>query len=473
MNPSFMAQPRITLLSPLQIEQVHRYALEILSTIGIRIESPAFLALLTQAAGIRLSDTGQVLIAPEIVEWAINAAPASFTIYNRRGEPAFCPGDDRTRFGVGVTNLYYQDPITNAVAPFSRQNMVEGTRLANALPHFDMVSTIGVIRDESPARADLIATLEMVANTTKPLILLVSDDELFPAVLDLVEHLCGDLATHPFVIPYFNPITPLVLNTGTAIKMKTAIERGLPIIYSNYGMAGASTPITPGGTLALLNAELLAGLVFSQIIKEGAPIILGMLPSFFDMKSMTSFYDPKTILLNLACAEMMAHYQVPHCGTSGSETGWGADVLQAGTLWMNHLTGLMGKVGMAPFVGSTLGSMAFSPVATVLAHEIIGQSLDFSRGIDLDTSLVGLDELRDVGPGGNFLMADLTLKHFRNAYYQSDIFPRMSLESWQAKGRPQAEKILADYTMDLLANLKPPDDQPDILARGEAFISPK
>ena len=71
-------------------------------------------------------------------------------------------------------------------------------------------------------------------------------------------------------------------------------------------MAGASTPITPLRALALLNAELLAGLVFSQAVRPGAPVVLGSLPAYFDMRTMVDFYDPRSMLINLACAEMMA-----------------------------------------------------------------------------------------------------------------------------------------------------------------------
>jgi trimethylamine--corrinoid protein Co-methyltransferase len=87
----------------------------------------------------------------------------------------------------------------------------------------------------------------------------------------------------------------------------------------------------------VLLAELLAGLVIGQLYKEGAPMLLGMLPVYFDMKTLMNFYDPQSILVSLACAEMMAHYGVPHCGTSGSGTGWGMDLLAAETYWMNTL----------------------------------------------------------------------------------------------------------------------------------------
>lgn len=68
--------------------------------------------------------------------------------------------------------------------------------------------------------------------------------------------------------------------------------------------------MTPAGTLALLLAELLAGLTISQLIRPGAPISLGMLPVYFDMKTMTNFYDPQSLLINIACAEMMAYITV-------------------------------------------------------------------------------------------------------------------------------------------------------------------
>ena len=83
-------------------------------------------------------------------------------------------------------------------------------------------------------------------------------------------------------------------------------------------------------------------------MKPGAPIVLGMLPVYFDMKGLQTFYDPQSILLNLACAEIMAHYKLPHCGTSGSGTGWGMDLISADTYWMNTLTFALTKGGLAP-----------------------------------------------------------------------------------------------------------------------------
>lgn len=465
-------RPQLSVLTDAQIAQVHGDSLAILAETGVRVDSPRARSLFVRAVG-GSAEHEAVRLPPELIAWALRVAPRSATICDRRGQVAFTlgpAGQGGARFGIGVTNLYYQDPTTDEVVPFCREHMARCTRLGDALPGFDVISTLGVLRDEPPERADLVAALEMVANTTKPLVLLVSEAEAFEPVLALLEALAGDLGARPFVIPYFNPVTPLVINAETSDKMVAAIARGLPIIYSNYGMAGATTPITPAGTLALLNAELLAGLVLAQLLRAGTPVILGSLPASFDMRGMFTYYGPETMLLNLACAEMMAYYGLPHCGTSGSGAGWGADLLAADGFWLNHLTACVGKVGLAPFVGGNFDSLAFSPAAAVYADHIIRQARRFAGGFALDAAAVGLAEIAAIGPGGNYLMSDLTLRRFRAADDRSPIFPRVRLEEWQARGSPRAADLLRAHTVDLLAHAAPPEDHAELLARGEALI---
>lgn len=459
----------MTVFTDEQIQRVHAYSLRILAEVGIRVDSHRALQYFANADGASI-DGDRVKIQPELVEWAIKTAPHSIEIYTRKGEKSFCLGQDSTRFGVGVTNLFYQEPDSDRVTPFTRKHMGIGARLGESLDAYDLVSTIGVLRDAPIGEEDLLGTLEMAANTHKPLVLLISDASQFVPVLELLEHLVGDLAEKPFAIPYFNPVTPLVINQDTGDKMLDAIERGLPIIYSNYGMAGATTPITPSGALALLNAELLAGLVLSQLVKQGTRIILGSLPAFFHMKVMIDFYDPHTILLNAACSEMMAYYKIPHAGTSGSGSGWGMDLPASGILWMNHISACLGKTGLSPFVGGSLGSKAFSPTCVVYANDIIMQARRFADGFCLDDLSVGMDEISAAGPGGNYLTARSTRKNYQSAYFESQIFPHLSLEKWQEKSQPTAEKYLVDKTMQLITDAKPPEDHDEIIHRGEVFI---
>jgi trimethylamine--corrinoid protein Co-methyltransferase len=468
-------KPVIKVLTREQIETIHNYSLEILSTTGIRVDSLGARKLFSKALGV--SDSDRIVRIPaQLVDRALKTAPSTVDIYDRRGNIRFQLGNckrPQTRFGIGVTNLYYQDPASDAATAFTRKHMELSTRLGSALSGFDVISTVGVVQDISPELADLYGTLEMIANTTKPLVILISEKQSFDTSLDLLEHLHGDLSEKPFVIPYFNPITPLVLNEDTADKMISTVERGLPFIYNNYGMSGATSPITPAGSLALLNAELLAGLVFSQLIRESTPIILGSLAAGFDMQSMAGLYTPQTLLLNVACAEMMAYYELPHSGTSGSGPGWGADLPASGTLWMNHLTSCLGKVGLAPFVGGNFDSLVFSPTSVVYCDEVIRQARFFNQGFDINEASVALGEIESIGPGGNFLISDLTVALCREINFSSSIWPNLTLDQWQIKGNQQADKVLRTRTRDLLDDLPVPEDHADMIARGENFIGKK
>jgi trimethylamine--corrinoid protein Co-methyltransferase len=466
-------RPHLTMLTEEQKQDIHRYTLKLLATTGVRVDSPSALEMLRKTVGSSMVEERTVRFPAELIEWAIKSAPSQIQIYDRRGNEQFTIGGegDRLRFGIGVTALYYQDPATDTPELFQRKHMQDMVRLGNKLPHYDVISTIGIVRDVPEHLTDLYGSLEHLANGTKPLVLLCSDEHKFEDVMQMFELLHGDLGTKPFIIPYFNPVSPLVMNAGTVDKMKIAIERGLPVIISNYSMSGATTPITPAGTITVLLAELLAGLTIGQLFKEGASMLLGMLPVYFDMKTLMNFYDPQSILVNLACAEMMEFYGVPHCGTSGSGTGWGMDLLAAETYWMNTLTFALTKGGLAPFVGDTLGSKAVSPLTFIYCHEIIDQALRFANGFQLDEAHIGLEEIHKVGAGKSYVSAPTTLKKYKTGYYVNPILPRWSMEKWIEAGQPHVQKKLSEYTVEFLKDLPAPEDHEELMRKGEEFIA--
>ncbi|HKJ28194.1 MAG TPA: trimethylamine methyltransferase family protein [Anaerolineales bacterium] len=471
MNPTGYARPKLNFLTKEQIGQIHQTAQYILSKVGVRFDSEKARQVFMRSKEVQIDEDNLVKFPTYLVDWALKQAPSVVDVYSRDGELAFRLGADRTRFGVGVTSLYYQEPGSGEITPFQRTHMTDLVRLGDHLPNYDVISTPGIVQDQPPEIADLYAVLEMTANTKKPLVMLISEEKLYEPALDMLAALHGDLAEKPFVLPYFNPISPLVVNSDTIEKIMITAERGLPFIYNTYVMAGVSAPITPAGMLAQMTAELLAGLIFTQLVKPGAPIILGMLPSYFDMKSMVNFYDPKSYLISLACVEILQHYGLPHSGTSGSGNGWMGDLIDFENYWLNHLLLVMGNAGLAPFVGDTLRSKVFSPPNVVYGNEIIEKALSISEGFVIDEESFGYNEIAGQGPGGTFLAEPLTLKHFRQAYTVSDIFPQYSMENWQEVGQPSPQDVLNQYTQDLLHSLPEPEDYKELLQKGERFIN--
>ena len=195
-------KPSLTVLNDGQKEKIHSDSLKILSSVGVQVLSKRAREIFAKLIGPGAVVDETVRIPPEIVAAALESAPSSVDIYDRKGSLAFhLPGE--TRFGIGVTDLFYQEPETDQVVPFSRKHMQSCVRLGEALTSYDAVSTIGILQDVPVEVSDLYAVLDMTANTTKPLVILISDENAFSPVLDLLEASARGSEVKTFYYPLF------------------------------------------------------------------------------------------------------------------------------------------------------------------------------------------------------------------------------------------------------------------------------
>ena len=146
------------------------------------------------------------------------------------------------------------------------------------------------------------------------------------------------------------------------------------------------------------------------------------------------------------------------------------DLIASDSYWLNTLTFALTKGGLAPFIGDSLTSKTISPCTIVHAHEIIEQALRFANGFQLDDAQAVLAEIAKVGPGGSFLSMPSTLKNYKTGYYNSPIYPRWTMEKWQAVGQPDARQVLREKTQDLIQGLTAPADYEDLIEKGEEYI---
>jgi trimethylamine--corrinoid protein Co-methyltransferase len=465
-----MIRPKIEILDDDQKKQINDYSIRILHETGVKIESEKALNLLKQNPEVRVD--GQIAyFSANVIDRALRSLPTQININCGFKKQVISVGEDsETLFGVGVTNLFYDN---NGVhEKFTKEHTAIASGLCNTLENYDLLSTPGVVQNVDESLADLHSTAAMLANTEKPLVLLISDEKQTRDVFRMVEEVRGKPKEyHSDCLLYVNPVTPLVINNETIEKIYTASEFNIPVIYSNYGMYGATTPITVAGSAALMNAELLAGVVLSQHIKEGMPMILGSMASSFDMATMGSLYTPKTMLLNSICAEMMDYYMIPHAGASGSGPGWGGDISGSGILTLNHYTSLMTNAGIVPFVGGCFDSTVFSPEFVVYSDHIISLAKDFMNIFEISDQEVGIDEIINLGPGANFLTSELTLNKFTEETGKERIWENYSLERWIEAGKPDALQQLKKKTKDILDSLHLPQDNQKIASICESFIS--
>ncbi len=311
----------LPLLTDDDLDRVHDAALWVLSEVGVRIMTEEGLALLAEHGG-RLE--GEVVrIPPELVERALDVAPARFAIFDRAGDPALHLGEGNVYVGAGVTNLNYLDPRTGEVEDFSLRATAESTRLADALAHIDFVATPGVTRssDELPLHiVNQCEFVEMVTNTTKPLMVLIAGGPELSDIYDMAELVAGGpdaLRERPFVVPYLNSVSPLTFNPETVDKLFVAADRGLPVCCQAAPQVGATGPATIAGTLVISAAETLMGLVLAQLRAPGVPFISGTVPFLMDMRSgNVTTGGPDGFRFMVAMGQLCRRWGLPSVGMS-------------------------------------------------------------------------------------------------------------------------------------------------------------
>ena len=225
------------------------------------------------AARRSTATTRAIRVSPEMVDAALKTVPASFVLHGRRD-----PGmdllieRDRVYYGMGGTSepMFWDYDLWRPRQP-TKADMVASTRIGHALPNIDFVQTLCMSGDMPTDQIFFHDFDAIFRNTTKPTVLNILERPFTQLLLGMAAAASGGeeaLREQPSMLGIVTPVSPLkiaVMNEGII----DAVEAGIPILYSPGPMMGATGPATVAGTLALTTAEVLFGVVLTQLIKPG------------------------------------------------------------------------------------------------------------------------------------------------------------------------------------------------------------
>jgi trimethylamine---corrinoid protein Co-methyltransferase len=233
-----------------------------------------------------------------------------------------------------------------------------------------------------------------------------------------------------------NTNAPLVLDSAMSGALKVYARHGQAVAVTPWTLAGAMSPCTVAGTLAQVLAESLAGLALVQLIRPGAPCLMGSFASTLSMQSgAPTFGSPESGKMVLAAGQLARRLGVPF-HTVGALT---SSKLPDGQAEQESTQGLlMSVLAGANFINHATGWLEGGLVAgyekTIIDADLCGNVHSFAEGIDLSGNAQALDAIRDVGPGAHFLGSAHTLRNFETAMYRPAIADSNSFEQWQAEG---------------------------------------
>jgi trimethylamine--corrinoid protein Co-methyltransferase len=470
------------LLGDARLEQIHLASLEILRRTGVRVYDPAARALLADA-GCLVTDGSLVRFPAGVVERALAAVPSRVTLCGRTGEPRVLLEGSRSWFGTGSDLPNTLDLETGQRRRSVLEDVRRAARLADALPHLDFVMSMALPSDVPPQVSDRHSFLAMMENTTKPLVFTAWDESGLADIVAMAEAAAGgaaELAMHPFLLAYLEPTSPLQHSDVVLRKLLLMCDRGLPFVYSPGPVEGATAPVTPAGSLAMANAEVLSGMVIAQTRRPGTPFVWGCGAGPLDMKTFVATYSsPEFMLHCMAMAELAHHfYRVPVWGFSGCTDSKRPD-MQAGiesALWI--LWTALSGANLVHDVGYVESGLTGSLEMMVAGDEIISFVRRLMRGIAITPETLALDAIHKVGPRGGFLESEHTARHYREVWYPR-VLDRRPHHAWEAGGAPDATRAARDLARDLLAAHVPlplPDGVRDaaqgIIERAAARLAP-
>jgi trimethylamine---corrinoid protein Co-methyltransferase len=447
-------------LSPVDVERIHQASLTVLERVGIGVEDPECQAIF--AGGGARVDTAKnrVYLSSSMVEAALATAANSVTLYGRN--------DDRHNLNLGGRRVYMGTggaavkvlDLNGRVRESNLADVAQIARLVDALDNIHFYLRPVVARDLSNELLDINTYYAALANTTKHVTGNCFTIESVRQVVEMGSMIAGSvekLRERPFLSFVTSwTVSPLRYAAETVAVLTEIVRQGLPVFLSSAPQAGATSPAALAGTLVQINAEELSGLVYCNLIRPSAPVILGYVPSVSDLRT-GNFVGgaAEFALMNAAVAQLGQFYKLPVYNSSGLSDSKLPDA-QAG--YEKGITGLAAALAGANYIHHSAGFLeSLLTVAYeqyVIDDDINGHIMRLVRGIEVTEETLSVDVIEQVVNGdGHFLGTQQSLQLMNSEYYYPHTTDRQRREDWEEAGsldarqraRLRAEEILQTH----------------------------
>jgi len=450
-------QPHLQVFSEEQILEVHLATLEILERTGVEVRESRARALLQQA-GARV-EGDQVRFPAPLVEWAVGSAPERVVVSARTGERVMPLEANRVFFGTGSDTPNTIDPETRQRRRSVRADVERFARLCDALPNMDFIMSLGVASDVPEKAPFVFEFADMMAGSAKPIVYTASDQQDMEDIAEMAAAVAGGesvLRANPFLIHYAEPISPLIHSPMGLRKLLFCADHRIPIAYVSGMSAGATTPATLAGGIALGSAECLSGLVIHQLAAPGAPFIYGANVSVIDMATLGYVYGgPEFPITNAALADMARYYRLPVWGLAGASDAKTVDAQAGLEAMLSVLMAVLSRGNLVHDVGYIEQGLTSSMEMVTIVEEMIGMARMILRGIPTDHDHLAVDLIDEVGVGGQFLGTEHTARFFRTDHFLTRLLDRNTFDKWQQNGSKTLEDRANEKVRRILASHRP------------------
>ncbi len=473
--------PTVDALSDEGVERLHDASMRVLENTGIDFRDPVALEDWRQAGA---EVEGQrVRIPRELIMEKLSTVPGRIRLHARDPAKSVELGGNSSIF-VPMTGAPFIRDLEDKRRSPGLADLNDFHRLAHMEP--GLHSSAHVIcepMDIPVGHRHLWITYSSMAHSDKTFMGMSTTGGRAEDVMEMVKILFGAdyVDEHPVVTGNINGNSPLVWDESMLGALRAFSRHNQPVLCSPFVLGGANTPAHTLASVAQLNAEAVAALAYTQIVRPGTPAIYGHYLSTVSMQSGAPMAGtPEIAHMNFLVGQMARYYGVPW-RTSGSLGGAKTFDAQAGYESASTLTAtiLAGANYIWHAAGWNEAGMHCSMAKFVVDAEQCAMAHKLGRGPEWDDFEEALATIDDVGPGGHFLGTDYTQKNFQRAFFIPKRFDNDNYGQWVANGEREITARALDYARHQLNEYQQPVLDPavdealrDYIARREREIDP-
>lgn len=450
-------------LSDENIESMLTTSFNVLSKAGMFIQSDTVAGAMKKAGAAVDEASGRIYFPREMVKEHLKSVRAEWTLYAR---------NPKRSVQVGGRNLLVAPGYGSAFVADSR-----GQRRSATMEDFKKLALLAFSSETIDITGGLLVepndielqlrpveiTAALIRNSDKPFMGSVAGRDGARESLEIAKIVFGNIDSKPCVLGLINISSPMKLNSDMADAMVEYVNAGQPVLLTPGILMGITAPVTAVGAMVQAYAELLGCVTITQVLRPGAPVIIGTGGFGSDLRNGTpGFGRPENALGTQLGAEIARKLNIPfRC--SGSVTGARRPDCRSGyERMMTALTAYNAGANLCLQAAGALDSInTMSYEQYIIDMEIWSYIRHFARPVIISKETLAQEVIESNKSG--LLEHEHTLKFMRQELHAPSLVRPDNYDNWWAAAGPDIVSQAAAKAEQIFKNIKPPplDQQTD------------
>ena len=417
-----MRKVHLSMFNDSDLQRMHDFSMKLLWENGINFPNERALNIFRKH-GFRI-DGEQVKIKESQVRKALETAPSHFIIRGLNGKRNLNlgAGDFGVPGPIGPINVLDLDNGRRLGTLKDVENLV---KIYQASDVMTMNSNNGVEANDIPVEMrHLMVMRALLRNTDKPFYTKLFSYKQMHEIMDMIEIAAGEKLEkggNIYLSAGSTPsLSPMAWSREVIDNIIALSERGQVVTTGTATSTGVTGPCRIFGTLVMQNAELLSGIVLSQLVNPGNPVGYGTGATPGNLRrALYCCGSPERVMLQIGSIEMgKRFYNLPSRTVAYGSDSINMDV-QGGIESYENTMGniLCGADYMLSEIGTLEGLITTSYEKTIIDEEITSRLIHMREGIDISDDAASMDVIMEVGSHGTFIASEDTYEHMYGGWY--------------------------------------------------------